>query len=80
MLRLETTNQSIMFYDSLAKVEEQLNRSSFYRSTRSVLINLDNIVAVDIGERKIEMANGAVCEGVAKKMSALVEMWKKWNE
>ena len=73
-LRMIGRNREIKFYGSLAKIEKQLNHNSFYRFTGSVLINLDNIEMVRLRKREVEMKNGYICEGVAKKMEKLATL------
>ena len=73
-LRMVGRSREIEFYSSLAKIEKQLSHDSFYRFTGSVLINLDNIEVVRVGKREVEMKNGSICEGVAKKMEKLAEI------
>ena len=79
-LRMVGRNRKIELYGSLAKIEKQLNHDSFYRFTGSVLINLDNIEVIRLSEREVEMENGYICEGVAKKMRSLLELWKDENK
>ena len=73
-LRMVGKNREIQFYGSLAKIERQLSHDRFYRFTGSVLINLDNIEVVRVGKREVEMKNGNICEGVARKMEKLAEI------
>lgn len=55
---MHLANESIKIYGSLKKYEDQLEKNVFFRCNRNVIINLENVVGFDSGNKVITMQNG----------------------
>lgn len=77
-LVLHTKNSRIEFYGSLSDITEI--SPDFYRSHKSFVININNVMGVYKAEQKIEMANGEFALITAKKIRGLLDAMQKTDE
>ena len=53
-----TSKGSLQFRGSLSRIQRQLDKKRFYKCQRNIIVNLENVVAVDCNEMTVLFANG----------------------
>jgi two-component system response regulator AgrA len=66
-----TTDGSLEFRGSLSKIDKQLDKSRFYRCQRNIIVNLENIVAVDSARLTVLFENGMIVDVSPKQIHKL---------
>lgn len=70
---LHATNRQIEFYGSIKDIEERCD-DDFFRSHKSILLNVGNIVEVDRNHRYVVMKNGEKCITGVRQLKKLMKM------
>jgi len=77
-LRLHTLTGKIEFRGRIQAIEEC--NPHLVRVHRAYLVNMDNVVAFDEQRKKLEMANGALCDVAVRKLREVKKVFEREEE
>ncbi|MCL2225154.1 MAG: LytTR family DNA-binding domain-containing protein [Defluviitaleaceae bacterium] len=65
---IHTSYGRMQFRGSLSRIEQQLDKEQFFRCKRSIIVNLDNVVAIDFDELTILFENNILLADISPDM------------